>query len=170
MEILWFSRYFADFWSIKNEQNNLKPIKIHPKSKKLSVFWLSLGVFWSFSEVSGEFYLFSGFNGVLVIWKVFGVVEVVLGAFWLFLRIFGYFGHSWCILVILAVLRGSFERFRCIYWFSDIFVILTVKINFFEKNNTLKSLDHYTCKITKIPRKQQNVQNIIPPKPLKWPK
>ena len=40
--------------------------------------------------------------------KSFGVVVVVLGAFLSFSRILGYFGHSWCILIILAVLRGSF--------------------------------------------------------------
>ena len=33
---------------------------------------------------------------------------VVLSAFWSFSRVLGYFGYSWCILVILAVLRGSF--------------------------------------------------------------
>ena len=34
-------------------------------SKKSSVFWLTLGVFWSFSEVSREFCVFWGFNSIL---------------------------------------------------------------------------------------------------------
>ena len=31
---------------------------------------------------------------------------VVLGAFWSFSMILGYFKHLWCILVILAALKG----------------------------------------------------------------
>ena len=58
---------------------------------------------------------------------------VVLGAFWLFSKVLGYFGYSWCILIILAVLRGSFLTFRCIYRFFDILVILTGEIVFFSQ-------------------------------------
>ena len=54
---------------------------------------------------------FGGFNGIWVIFKVFRVVFVSLGAFWSFSRIFVYFGHSWCIFVIFAVLRGHFRGF-----------------------------------------------------------
>ena len=39
--------------------------------------------------------------------RTFGVVVVVLGAFLSFSRILGYFGHLWCIVVILAFLRWS---------------------------------------------------------------
>ena len=43
-----------------NEQKNWQPTKTNPKSKKSSVFWLSLGVFWSFR----------GFGGILLIFEV----------------------------------------------------------------------------------------------------
>ena len=56
-----------------------------------------------------------------MILKVFGVVVVVFGAFWSFSRVLGYFGNSWFILVILAILGGSFRGFvifngLMIYW------------------------------------------------------
>ena len=80
-----------------------------------------------------EYFLyFYGFICIFVILKVFGVVVVLLGAFWSFSRILGYFGYSWCILIILAVLRGTFQRFWCIYLFFDTYVILLSKIIFFN--------------------------------------
>ena len=86
----------------------MKPTKIPPKSKKSSIFWLSFGVFWSFLEVSRVFFLFWEFSGILAILKVSGNVVVILGAFWSFSRVLGYFEHLWCVLVILAALRGPF--------------------------------------------------------------
>ena len=58
-----------------------------------SVFWLSLWVFWSFSEVLEYFAYFRGFNGVFVILKFFGL----LLSFW---GCFGHFLGFWDILDI----------------------------------------------------------------------
>ena len=116
---------------LSNEQSNLKSTKIPSKSKKSSVFWLSLGIFRSFSKVSRVLCLFWGFNVILVVLKVSVGIVVVLGAFWSFSRVLGYFGYSWCILFILAVLRGFFWTFWCIFMFFNILEILTGKIIFF---------------------------------------
>ena len=96
---------------LKNEQSNLKPTKIPSKSKKSSV-------------------LFWGFNGIYDILRVSVGILVVFGAFWSFSRVWGYFGYSWFILVILAVSRVSFLTIWCIYQFFDILEILTGKIIF----------------------------------------
>ena len=80
-------------------------MKIPPKSRRSSVFWISLGVFCSFLEY---FNYFLGFNGIFVILKVFGVVVVVFGGDLVIVRVLGYFGHSWCIFVILTILGGRF--------------------------------------------------------------
>ena len=142
---------------LKNEQRNLKPTKIPAKFKKSNVFWLSFEIFRSFSKVSRALYLFWGFNGILVVLKVSIGFVVVLGAFLSFFRVLGYFGYLWCILVMLAVLRGSFSTFVGIYQFFDILEIFVGKIICFDKKKKKK-----TPKITRIP--------IIFPKSPKYPK
>ena len=117
-------------------------------------FWLSLGVFWSFSEVSRVYWLFLRFQ-----WYFW----VFLAIFCLFSRILGCFGHSWCILVILAVLKGLFQRFWCIYLFVDILVILISKIYFFSKKIPQKSLYWPLYpEMTKIPWKQKITKTKTP--------
>ena len=61
--------------------------------------------------------IFCGFEGILLIFGVsmifwsFQKFSGVLWSFWSFFRVLGYFGHSRCILVLLAVLRESFKGF-----------------------------------------------------------
>ena len=179
---------------LKNEQRNLKPTKIPAKFKKSNVFWLSFEIFRSFSKVSRALYLFWGFNGILVVLKVSIGFVVVLGAFLSFFRVLGYFGYLWCILVMLAVLRGSFSTFVGIYQFFDILEIFVGKIICFDKKKKKKpqksleyplySQNHQnTLKTKKCPKKKNPwnvlvVQNSmksfkttkITQKPLKWPK
>ena len=71
-------------------------------------------------------------------------------AFWSFSRILGYFGQLWCILIILAVLSGSFQTFWCVYLFFDILVILMSEIFFLtEKFPRNHYNGHYTSKSPK---------------------
>ena len=75
----------------------------------------------------------------MVVLKVSIGFVVVLGAFLSFFRVLGYFGYLWCILVMLAVLRGSFSTFVGIYQFFDILEIFVGKIIFFEKKKKKKN-------------------------------
>ena len=134
----------------------------------MSVFWLSLWVFWSFSGVSRGFCLFLRFQWFLVVSKVFGVFVVPLGAFlvifygfrifWTFVVHFSHFGSSKGVILEVFLYLSDF----------DILVILTGKINFFwqkKKNPKNYKNGHYTPKITKTtkcPKKK-------PPKPLNSP-
>ena len=82
----------------------MKPTKISPKSKKYSAFWLSLGVFWSFLEVSTVFFLFSRFQWYFgqfkSLWGYYGhfggvlVIFLGFGIFWTFVVQFSQFGSS----------------------------------------------------------------------------
>ena len=71
----------------------------------------------------------------MVFWafEKFPRVLVVLGVFWSFSRVLGYFGYLWCILVMLAILRGPFLIFVGSYWFFEILEILTGKIICFDR-------------------------------------
>ena len=151
----------------QNEKSNLKPTKIAPKSKKWSVFSLSLGVFWSFSVVARVFCLFLRIQWYFGHFTSFrGYCGRFRGVLVIF-RVLGYFGRSWCILIIFGVLRGSFQRFWCIYKrLFDILVILTGKTYiyiYFDKNITLKSLEWPIYS-----QNHQNYQNTL--KPIKCPK
>ena len=116
---------------LQNEQNNLKPTKIHPKPKKLSVFWLSLRVFWSFSEVSmilclffrvqwyfGHFKSFKGhyshYRGVLVNFQGFGI-------FWAFVVHFSHSSSSKSVILEgFVYLQGNFGHLLIFWEFSRV--------------------------------------------------
>ena len=110
-----------------NEQNDLKPAEITPKSKKIECIS---------ARFKGIFVILRGFEGIL---HIFGVSMV----FWSFPGVFGYFGYFRCILNLLAVLRGSCLRFWCIYELFETLVNLTAKIILFrqKKKVPLKSLE-----------------------------
>ena len=128
----------------------------YPQSLKNRMYFGLVQLFFSHFQSFREYFAyFLGFNGILIILKVLGVVVVVLGAFWSFSRISGYFRHSWYILVIFAILGGSFQRFWDIYRFFDILVILKGKIIFFDKNNSLK-LTRMTLILPKSPKYPEN--------------
>ena len=119
----------------QNEQCNLKSTKIPAKSKMSSVFWLSLWVFWSFSEVSrGFFFFFLRFQcyfGNFQSFHLLGAFLVIfLGfrIFWTFVVYFSHFGSSKEVIFEIFVYLSDF----------DILVNLTGKINFFEQKNTLE--------------------------------
>ena len=117
---------------LKNKQRNMKLTKIPPKSKKSSVFLLSLRVFWLFSEVLWVLSLFLRFHSYLGHIKSFwgcchriGCIFVIFldfGILWTFVVHFNHFGCS----------KGSFQRFWCIYPFFDTYVILMSKMIFFK--------------------------------------
>ena len=93
-----------------NEQKNWQPTKTNPKSKKSSVFWLSLGYF-GHLEVSGAFYLFLRFQLYFGQFKSlhgycrrFGAVLVIFLGFGIFGTFVVYFGH-------FGVLGGHFRCF-----------------------------------------------------------
>ena len=97
------------------------------------------------------------FRGILVIFRDFKRILLIFRLQWnlghfnyfqgycrrfqgvsVFSGVLGYFEHSWCILVVLALLKGPFYRFWFIYRFFDILVILTGKIIFLWQKNTLQ--------------------------------
>ena len=88
-----------------------------------------------------------------------------------FARVCGYFGYSWCILVILVVLRGLFQTFWCIYRLFDILEIFPGKIIVLTKKaHRNHQNDLYTPKIAKYQKKPQNISNKFPPTSLNCPK
>ena len=137
----------------QNEQSNLKPTKIPSKSKKSSVFWHSLGIFWSFSMVLGVYSLFSRIQLYLGHFKSFRGYLVILGAFWQFSKVFEYFGYSWSNLGILAILRGSFLMFWFIYQFFDFLETFTGKIIFLTKKT--QEITRISTIIAKSPKYSQ---------------
>ena len=105
---------------LKNEQHNSKLTKMPLKSKKSSVFWHSLGVFFSFSVVLWVFCLFLRFQWYFGHFISFRGYCGRFRAFWSFSMIFGYFWHSWCILFILAVLKGVILEvlvYLLVFWY-----------------------------------------------------
>ena len=74
----------------------------------------------------------------------------ILGAFWSFSSVWGNFGYSWCILVILAVLGGLFYTFWYIYRFFHILEIFTGEIIFLTKKTT--EITRMAIILTKSPK------------------
>ena len=112
---------------LQNEQHNLKSTKMPPKFKKSSVFWLSLGVFLSFFEVSWVFCLFLRFQqyyGHFISFRGyyghFGVILVILQGFRIFSTFVVYFSHFDSPKGIILEVLVYFQVF-------DILVILTSK-------------------------------------------
>ena len=121
-------------------QNEKKNQPKYPKNLKNGVYFdLVQRYIGHFQWFQGYFAYFLGFSGILVILKDFEGIVVILGAFWSFSRVLGNFGHPWCILVLLAVLRGSFQGFCCIYRIFGNLEILASKIKFcFGRENNLE--------------------------------
>ena len=144
----------------------------YPQSLKNRLFfWLSLGIFRSFSKVSRVLCLFWGSNGILVVLKVSVGIVVVLGSFWSFSRVLGYFGYLLGILVILAILRGSFHTIWRIYWFFNILEVLLGKIIFLTKKTLeISKMAFILSKLPKYPKNNKMSEEKIPPKSLYYPK